>query len=154
MTIREDLAAVLMEGRDMTIATLLESGGPHAVTVSYASDGHVVFFGCSAESQKAKNIARDPRVAVTISLPYADWSQIRGLSAIGRARRLDGGEAERAGMLFLRKFPQLAAFVQVDAAQSEMALFEITLENVGVLDYRKGFGHVEHVWLIGEPEAA
>ncbi|MCR5875528.1 pyridoxamine 5'-phosphate oxidase family protein [Phenylobacterium sp. J426] len=150
MAIPEDLTAVLREGQDMTLATVMENGAPHATTVSYASDGRSVVFGCSAASQKARNLARDPRVALTITLPYRDWSQIRGLSAIGRARRLDGDEAAAAGLLFLQKFSELAQYVDT-ADSSELALFEIMLENVGVLDYRKGFGHVEHAWLVGEP---
>lgn len=134
--------AILDEGQDMTVASLLPDGAPHAVVVSYASDQLALFFGCAPDSLKACNLARDPRVAVTITLPYRDWAEIRGLSLRGRARRLAGDEADRAGLLFLEKFSELAQYVSAGA--DEIALFEVMPDRVSVLDYRRGFGHVEH----------
>ncbi len=63
------IGAVLSEGRDATIATVMADGGPHATTVSYASAGPKLYFGCSSRSLKAANLARDDRVAVTVTLP-------------------------------------------------------------------------------------
>ena len=148
MATPSDVLAVLAEGRDMTLATLLEDGAPHASTVSYASDGLAVFFGCSSGSQKAQNLARDGRVALTITLPYRDWGQIRGLSASGRARRVaEGDAADRAGLLFMRKFSEIAQYVDTGIGD-DLAMFEITLEAAAVLDYRRGFGHVEYIRLL------
>jgi hypothetical protein len=140
-----DILAVLAEGQDMAVATTFADGSPHVVTVSYVSEGLALYFGCSPASQKARNLARDDRVAVTITLPYRDWSQIRGLSLCGRAGPVQPGLAQaRVAALFAAKFSEIAQYVAgVDG--DDLALFEVTPEVVSVLDYRKGFGHVEHV---------
>lgn len=140
---QSEIEAILAEGHDMTVATLLPDGGPHATTVSFASDGLKVYFGCSSRSQKAQNLLRDPRVALTVNLAYRDWSQIRGISAQGRVRWLPREDAEAVGVLFARKFSELAHYVPT--ADEDLALFEVTLEAVSLLNYAKGFGHVDHV---------
>jgi len=141
-----EIEAILAEGQDMTVATLLADGAPHATTVSYASDGRTIYFGCSPASQKAENLARDDRVALTITLPYRDWSEIRGLSLLGRARRIAAGPAADAvALLFLGKFPEVAQYVS--GPPGDIAFFEVTASAIGVLDYRQGFGHVTHAEL-------
>lgn len=139
-----EMTAILAEGRDLTLASVGPDGAPHAVVVSYASDGLTIYFGCSPHSRKAQNLEADDRVAVTVTLPYRDWAEIRGLSISGRAHRLPPGEArDRAGLLFLEKFSEVAQFVATPA--DDLALYEVLPEVVGILDYRQGFGHVEHV---------
>lgn len=139
-----DILAVLAEGKDMAVATTFPDGAPHVVTVSYVSDGLAIYFGCSRASQKARNLGRDARVAITVTLPYRDWSQIRGLSLSGRARPiLTDVEQTRVAGLFAAKFSEIAQYI-TDVGD-DMALFEVEPQVIGVLDYRKGFGHVEHV---------
>src|SRR3712207_6215324 len=49
------------------LATLLRDGAPHVVPVWLGLErGHVCFF-TQPGSQKAKNVARDPRVAISIA---------------------------------------------------------------------------------------
>ncbi|WP_293678664.1 pyridoxamine 5'-phosphate oxidase family protein [uncultured Phenylobacterium sp.] len=144
-----DILAILAEGRDLTLATVGADGAPHAVVVSYASGGPTIYFGCSPDSQKARNLAADDRVALTVSLPYRDWGEIRGLSISGRARQVPAGEAQdEVALLFTRKFSEIAQYV-AGAGDADLALFAITPEVIGVLDYRQGFGHVEHVRVLG-----
>lgn len=144
MQLEPEILAVLEAGEDLTLATLMPDGAPHATTVSYASEGTAIYFGCAPTSQKAQNLARDDRVAVTITLPYEDWSEIRGLSARGRARRVEPGEkALRVAGAFLKKFSEIAKYVE--QSPGEVALFELELTDIGVLDYRRGFGHVDYV---------
>ncbi|WP_421934720.1 pyridoxamine 5'-phosphate oxidase family protein [Phenylobacterium sp.] len=146
----EAIVAVLEAGKDLTLATLRPDGFPQATTVGYVSQGLAIYFGCSAKSQKAANLARDDRVSATIGLAYEHWNEIRGLSLGGRARRLtEEGEVGRAGALFLAKFaPEIGQYLSPDGG--EMALFEITPRVVSLLDYRLGFGHTELVE-IGAP---
>ena len=142
--LRHEILAILEEGKDLTLATLRDDGGPQATTVSYASDGLAIYFGCSAQSQKARNLARDPRVSLTVDLPYESWNEIRGLSLGGTAMRVtDPGQALEIGRLFVAKFPELGDGSSL--GDQEMALFCITPLVISVLDYRKGFGHVDHV---------
>lgn len=143
--LKQEILAIIQEGKDLTLATLREDGWPQATTVSYASDGMAIYFGCSPESQKARNLARDQRVSLTIDLPHARWSEIRGLSIGGRAQRItDPAEMGRIGALFLKKFsPEIEQYLSADAG--DMALFQIVPGVVSVLDYRKGFGHTDLV---------
>lgn len=145
-----DIRTILAEGQDMSLATLRPDGWPQATVVSYVADGADIYFGCAAQSQKACNLARDNRVSATITLPYRDWAEIRGLALAGFAERLETVAARAgAGALFTARFPQLSGFV--DADSPDLALFRIRLEVVSLLDYREGFGH-HH--LIGRDELA
>lgn len=140
----QDILSILAAGKDLTLATLRNDGAPQATTVSYASDGLSIYFGCSAQSQKACNLARDDRVSAVVDLPYGHWNEIRGLSLGGRARRLtDADEMGRVGALFLKKFaPEIGAYL---SDTGEMAIFQIVPSVVSILDYRKGFGHSDLV---------
>jgi PPOX class probable F420-dependent enzyme len=63
-----------------TLATLMPDGGPQATAIWYRRDGETLRMACGASSVKARNIARDPRVAVTVidpRNPYA-FIQVRG----------------------------------------------------------------------------
>jgi nitroimidazol reductase NimA-like FMN-containing flavoprotein (pyridoxamine 5'-phosphate oxidase superfamily) len=143
MQSKAEILAVLEAGVDLTLATLMPDGAPHATTVSYANEGMAIYFGCAPTSQKAQNLARDDRVAMTITLPYKDWSEIRGLSARGRARRISpGAEMLRVAEVFLKKFSEVAKYVE--QSPGEIALFAIELTETATLDYRLGFGHVDY----------
>lgn len=148
--LREEILSILGGAKDMTIATIREDGYPQATTVSYAHDGMVLYFGCSEDSQKARNIARNEKISLTVNLPYENWGEIRGLSLGGRARRIsDPEEIRQAGQLLLRKFPEGVA-EYVSGQMEGVALFRIVPEVVSVLDYRKGFGHTDLVNVSGE----
>lgn len=143
---RDFIVSIIDGAADLTVATVRADGWPQATVVSFANDGLAIYFGTSAQSQKAQNIARDDRVSVTINCPYGDdWKTIRGVSIGGRARRItDADELAKVGALMMRKFPQIAEFVDFGAGM-EMALFRIDAEVISVLDYSKGFGHVEQL---------
>jgi hypothetical protein len=115
-------------------------------TVSYLSDGLIIYFGCAAESQKAQNIACNDKVSLTVTLPYFSWEEIRGLSMGGRARPVtDPNEINSVSELMLRKFPQILRYAL--AGKKGVFLVRITPEVISVLDYRKGFGHTDLVKL-------
>ena len=139
-----DVISILDQANDITIATVRKDGYPQATTVSYVNDGLTIYFGCAAESQKAKNIACSDKVSLTVNLPYAGWDEIRGLSIGGKAAPVaDRQEKDRVGQLMLRKFPQIALYAPADMEQ--LVVFRITPEIISVLDYRKGFGHTDLV---------
>ena len=62
------------------LATVLPGGGPHTVPVwAGIEDGKIAFL-TSADSRKARNLAADPRVAISVTdrgNPYA-MAQVRG----------------------------------------------------------------------------
>jgi general stress protein 26 len=139
---RQQIATILGVANDLAIATLRPDGWPQVTTVSFVADGTRIYFGTWAKSQKAQNIERDPRVSVTVTAPYAEWSSIRGLSLSGRAVRItDGAELGRVFELMVSKFPQIGQFLKGD--DIEMALYRVDPEIVSILDYTQGFGHTE-----------
>jgi nitroimidazol reductase NimA-like FMN-containing flavoprotein (pyridoxamine 5'-phosphate oxidase superfamily) len=142
---RDFILDILDQCHDLALATIRPDGYPQATTVSYAHDGLTIYIGVGRDSQKAANIRACDKVSFTVTAPYADWSQIRGLSAAASARILDRPEdIERAGACLLKRFPQVAQWA--DAARSgAVALVEIRPRLLSLLDYRKGFGHTELV---------
>lgn len=57
----------LLDGRNLaTVATLNKDGGPHTSAVWIARDGDVVLFSTTSRRQKARNLARDPRISLTV----------------------------------------------------------------------------------------
>ena len=94
--LRDEILSILDRASDMTIATIRQDGYPQATTVSFANDGLDIYFGCSEDSQKARNISRNGKVSLTINLPYANWGEIRGISAGGHAARLTDPQRDRA----------------------------------------------------------
>ena len=142
--LKQEVIAILGDANDMTIATVREDGYPQATTVSYANDGLTIYFGCAANSQKAKNLARDNKVSVTVNLPYSSWAEIRGLSIGGKAELItDPQQMDQVSQLMFEKFPQIAGYAPAEL--EEIALYRVTPEIISVLDYRKGFGHTDLV---------
>ena len=142
---RDGILSILDSANDMAIATIRADGYPQTTTVSYANDGLDIYFGCSEDSQKSRNISRNSKVSLTINLPYTNWGEIRGVSVGGHANRLtDPGEIEQAGRLLLQKFPQGIA-EYASGAPMGVAFFKVVPKVISVLDYRKGFGHKDFV---------
>jgi general stress protein 26 len=143
--LRATILDILTRADDLTIATLRQDGYPQATTVSYASDGLVIYFGCEESSQKAKNITRNNKVSLTVNLPYASWDEIKGLSMAATAERVtDSKEIAKLDKLMRAKFPQVANYAPPEGATG-MALFRVTPKVISVLDYAKGFGHTDLV---------
>lgn len=144
--IRRKIVALLDQHRIMTVATLRPDGWPQATTVGYVNDGLVIYFLCGLDSQKAKNLARDDRLSLTIDHDTADLMAITGLSMAARAHAvLDRAEAEKVlGMLPL-KYPEAKPLPMKMPTPDEVRLFRVTPTVISVLDYSKGFGHTELV---------
>jgi hypothetical protein len=104
--LRRKILALLDEHRIMTIATLRPDGWPQATTVGYVSEGLTLWFLCGLESQKARNLARDNRVSITIDHDTPDLFSITGLSMAARAHRVtDRAEAEKVLAMLPLKYP-------------------------------------------------
>jgi PPOX class probable F420-dependent enzyme len=68
MTELPDDVRNLFEGPNYAhIATLLSSGAPHTVPVWIGLEGERIAFLTGPESRKARNIERDPRVAISLT---------------------------------------------------------------------------------------
>ncbi|TMD19189.1 MAG: PPOX class F420-dependent oxidoreductase [Chloroflexi bacterium] len=71
----------LLDGPNVAhVATLLPDGGPHSVPVWIGLEGNRIVFLTSPGSRKARNLDRDPRVAISITdrnHPHT-MAQVRG----------------------------------------------------------------------------
>jgi nitroimidazol reductase NimA-like FMN-containing flavoprotein (pyridoxamine 5'-phosphate oxidase superfamily) len=147
--LRQKILALLDGHRIMTIATLRPDGWPQATTVGYVNEGMTLWFLCGLESQKAKNLARDNRVSITVDHDTADIMAITGLSMAARAHRvIDRAEAEKVIRMLPLKYaadaPPATAAMQMPKPD-EVALFRVEPEVISVLDYTKGFAHTDLV---------
>ena len=90
----------------MTVATLRPDGWPQATTVGYVNEGLTLYFLCGLDSQKAKNLARDDRLSLTIDHDTADLTTITGLSMAAHAHAVDDrAEAEKVLRMLPLKYP-------------------------------------------------
>ena len=79
MALDEDVTR-LAKGKNLaTVVTLMPSGQPQALLTWVDSDGEHVLVNTEPQRQRAKNVARDPRITVLIhgDNPY-DWAEVRG----------------------------------------------------------------------------
>lgn len=148
-TIRRKIQSLLDAHRIMTIATLRPDGWPQATTVGYANEGLTLWFLCGRDSQKARNLAHDNRVSITIDHDTADIMAITGLSMAARAHRVsDADEAQKVLRLLPAKYPDAppsTAQQMKMPTPDEVALFRVVPEVISVLDYAEGFGHTDLV---------
>lgn len=129
---------------DMSIATIRPDGAPQATVVSFVHDGLVIYFVCGASSQKATNIAHEPRVGATVTPPYKGWDDIEGLSIAATAEIVtDAKEISEIGQFVQQRFPQIDQMEPV--AADEVEFIRLRPLHISVLDYSKGFGHTDHV---------
>jgi PPOX class probable F420-dependent enzyme len=93
MALDEDTVR-LAKGKNLaTVVTLMPSGQPQALLTWVDTDGEHILVNTEPQRQRARNVARDPRITVLIhssDSPY-DWSEIRG-HVVGT---ITGDEARR-----------------------------------------------------------
>lgn len=81
----EETAGFLAGSRKLQLASVNPDGTVHLVTMFYAmQDGRMAFWTYRA-SQKARNIARDPRVTCLVE-DGTGYFELRGVQVVGTAR--------------------------------------------------------------------
>jgi PPOX class probable F420-dependent enzyme len=141
---KKQILAIMDAHRIMTVATLRPDGWPQATTVGYAHEGLTLYFLCGPDSQKAKNLARDARVSITIDHDEPQVMKITGLSMSARAARIeDAAEAQRVMNLLIARYPQQGETPGELPPASAVAIFRVSPTTISLLDYSKGFGHAE-----------
>src|SRR5688572_4986840 len=105
--LKRQVMELLAQHRIMTVATNRADGWPQATTVGYVNDGLTLYFLCSPESQKAKNLARDDRISLTIDHDTTDPMAITGLSMAAHARPVaDAAEVAKVLELLRERYPE------------------------------------------------
>ena len=144
--IRRKILTILDQHRIMTVATLRPDGWPQATTVGYVNEGLTLYFLCGLDSQKAKNLALDNRLSLTIDHDTANLMTITGLSMAARAHAVDDrAEAEKVLRMLPLKYPEAPPLPVKMPSPDEIRLFRVTPTVISVLDYSKGFGHTDLV---------
>jgi len=104
----------------------------------------ILYFLCGLDSQKAKNLARDDRISLTIDHDTADLMKITGLSMAARAHAVDDrAEADKVLRMLPLKYPDAPPLPVKMPTPDEIRLFRVTPTVISVLDYSKGFGHTD-----------
>jgi len=84
----EEAAALLAESHKLQLATMNRDGTSHLVTMFYVMlDGQIAFWTYRS-AQKARNLARDPRVTCLVETGE-EYFELRGVQVVGIARCIE-----------------------------------------------------------------
>jgi nitroimidazol reductase NimA-like FMN-containing flavoprotein (pyridoxamine 5'-phosphate oxidase superfamily) len=119
------VARLFERERVCRVATSNPAGVPHLVPVCQVVSGGKIWFASGTDGRKAKNLAANPRLALTIDLYSDDWAHIKGVMVQGRARLYARGPRFRKiRALLYKKYPQYAREAALD--ESDSVVVEVT----------------------------
>ena len=84
-----DVLATVGRRSFATLATVSPAGHPHSAGVLFALDGAAFYVSTFRESRKARNVAAEPRVALTVPVPRMPFAPPGTVQLQGRAEVLD-----------------------------------------------------------------
>jgi PPOX class probable F420-dependent enzyme len=94
----EEVAQLLASGRKVQLATISPDGWPHLVTMYYTLADARIAFWTYKTSQKALNLARDPRISCLVESGEA-YFDLRGVLIQGDVETItDPDEVYRIGL--------------------------------------------------------
>lgn len=88
----DEVALMLADCRKVQLATISPDGYPHLVTMYYALVGGRIAFWTYRTSQKALNLARDPRISCLVETGDA-YFDLRGVLIQGTVETITDAEA-------------------------------------------------------------
>lgn len=91
ITLSPEVRAVLESGRLAHFTTIANDGRPHTTIVWTGVDGDEIVIGKLMPDQKTANIARDPRVSLSVEASGDQHGMQNYLVVEGTARITDGG---------------------------------------------------------------
>ena len=80
-----EIAGMLASSRKVQLATINPDGTPHLVTMFYTLVDERIAFWTYRSSQKARNLARDPRLSCLVETGE-DYFELRGVQVTGAVR--------------------------------------------------------------------
>ena len=125
----------LAEHNVIRLATVRSDGKPAVASLPYVNDGAEIYFPTIKTTQKAKNIAGNPKVAYTCDKNYEDWSQIQGIQMQGTASIISEEELPRILDMMTEKYPQMNNLPE----NLDLVIFKVSPDEGYFLDYTKGF---------------
>ena len=84
----DEVAALLAGSRKLQLATINPDGTPHLVTMFYVMLGGRIAFWTYRAAQKARNLARDPRLTCLVETGE-DYFELRGVQVAGVAQLVE-----------------------------------------------------------------
>ena len=139
----EQAAALLAAGRKVQLATINRDGTPHLVSMFYAMHGGRIAFWTYRASQKARNLARDPRLACLVE-DGDDYFELRGVQVTGEVRTIDdlAGVTEVGRLVAARMAGQDAAVLDgyVAHAAAKRSAYLVEPHRVVSWDHRRLLG--------------
>ena len=136
-----EVADMLAAGRKVQLATINPDGYPHLVTMYYALiDGKIAFWTYRT-SQKALNLARDPRISCLVETGEA-YFDLRGVQIQGTAETIsDPGAVYRLGLAIGSVTRNVLAGAAASAAAGEAVAGEAVDDYVASAA-RKRYGYI------------
>jgi len=134
------LTAFLAEQSTLTLATVGQAGQPMAASLFFVADQAVrVYWLSAASSRHSRNLAAQPRAAITVHAATWRWNEIAGVQLEGTVSVIPAGAAwEAAWALYLAKFPFAADF-QAELARSNF--YVLAPRWARLIDNKQGFGN-------------
>ena len=148
---REHMLAFIAAHNTLTLATE-QDGRPWASSLFYANDGFTLYVVSDPETQHAKNLKGNPRVAVTIAEDHRDWRAITGLQLEGTCEEIGHPvDAARALAVYATKFSFIGDLLRapkaLGSAMAKARFHRINPHWVRLIDNTRGFGHKEEIHL-------
>ena len=144
--------AFLAEQNTLTLATLGPDGDPQAADLYYAETNDLTLYFVSIPgSRHAVNIARNPRVAVTIHVDSSRWRDIRGVQLLGTCALVTGADRAGAWTRYCAKFPFVLADAALARALDKVSVYRITPRWLRWIDNTASLGHNQE-WLLVDGE--
>jgi len=113
--------------KTVVLATVQTDGAPLAMAMWVLHDPTTLTMISEANTQKVRNLRRDPRVSVVAEVS----DPICGVAVQGRAEFLPDGEARRALVdRFHAKYPALEEFWKGRAMPADRVMFRIVPERI------------------------
>ena len=151
--LRAEIEAFLEAHHTLSLATVDDSGEPHAANLLYVREGLSLYWMSDTESRHSRHIEARGRVAATVAPDYSDFRAIRGLQIFGIARRLTGGESVAAAVRMVSRYAFLASLASgpaaLRAAYEQAGFYCLEPERITLIDNTRGFGHKETLDLSG-----
>jgi uncharacterized protein YhbP (UPF0306 family) len=147
--LRAQALGYLKTHNTLTLATVGPEG-PWAAALFYVNDAFSLYWLSDPRARHSQNIARHPRVAVTINEDYRDWRLIQGLQMEGTAEEVGTiGEAAGPMRLYAAKYTFLENWQNPPAALAgalrAARVYRFVPVRVLFIDNTKAFGHREEI---------
>lgn len=149
MRLPKDVREFLAAHNTLTLATVNADGTPHACDLFYAQVGTTFYFLSDPKTRHSQNLAREPRVSVTIHGVACGWQEIRGVQMVGVAQRVaHRAERVRAFAAYVRKYafvrtmlPRVEMLGRVHPTFGVVELYKIVPRWVRWIDNTRGWGY-------------